>query len=283
MRFTKMHGAGNDYVYVDCFRQAMPKNPAELARQIADRHTGVGGDGLILVCPSQIADARMRMFNPDGSEAEMCGNGLRCLAKYLYEQGLLARNADASDAISVEAGSRVLQMRVKARHGQVEQVRVDLGEPRFLAEEIPTTLVGSPIVERPLKVAGRKVWVTLVSLGNPHCVVFVDSLTDDLIAELGPALEWHEVFPKRTNVEFVETLSRGCVRQRTWERGVGETLACGSGACAACVAGVLTERTARTIDVELLGGELRVEWRESNNHLYLTGPAVEVFSGDWPA
>jgi diaminopimelate epimerase len=224
----------------------------------------------------------MRMFNAVGSEAEMSGNGLRCLAKYLFEQGLIDQGSSPRDSLSVEAGSRVLQLRVKHQAGRVEQVRVDMGEPILDAAEIPTSLPGSPVVETPLRIAGHKLHVTVVSLGNPHCVVFVDSLSDELIAEFGPRLERHLVFPQRTNVEFVEVLSRGCVRQRTWERGTGETLACGSGACAVCVAGVLTGRTARTIDVELLGGELHIEWRETNNHLYLTGPAVEVFSGDWP-
>jgi diaminopimelate epimerase len=282
MRFTKMHGAGNDYVYVDCFRQKMPANPADLARRMADRHMGIGSDGLILVCPSPVADARMRMFNADGSEAEMCGNGLRCLGKYLIEQGLLDARSSSRDSLSVEAGGRILQLRVQVEAGRVERVRVDLGEPILQATEIPTTLAGNPVVESPLRIAGRNIFVTALSLGNPHCVGVVDSLSDGLLAEFGPQIERHPAFPQRTNVEFVEVLSRGCVRQRTWERGTGETLACGSGASAACVAGVLTGRTTRSIAVELLGGELHVEWSEANNRLYLTGPAVEVFSGEWP-
>ena len=277
MRFTKMHGAGNDYLYVDCFRQTAPQNPAELARRISDRHTGVGSDGLILVGPSPVADAQMKMFNADGSEAEMCGNGLRCLAKYLFEQGLVPQ-----DTLSVESGSRVVQVKLQANAGRVEQVRVDMGEPILSAKEIPTTLPCPTVVDYPVRIGRTKIHITAVSMGNPHCVVFVDALTDRLVHELGANLEHHPLFPRRTNVEFVEILSRGCVRQRTWERGTGETLACGSGACAVVVAGVLTGRTARTLDIELLGGELHVEWRESNNHVYLSGPAIEVFSGEWP-
>ncbi len=277
MRFTKMQGAGNDYVYVDCFREKISGDLAELARRISDRHFGVGGDGLILIRPSQVADARMQMFNADGSEAEMCGNGVRCVAKYVYDHGI-ARKKN----LAIETGNGVLQLELQVAGERVEQVRVDMGEPILIAEQIPTTLPGSPVVEAPLEVAGRRFPVTCVSMGNPHCVTFVEQLTDEWVLTLGPLVERDTHFPKRVNAEFVEVLSRTEVKQRTWERGSGETLACGTGASAVCVAGVLSGRTDRTILVHLLGGDLTLDWNEADNHVYMTGPATEVFSGEWP-
>lgn len=277
MQFVKMHGIGNDYVFVDCFEQSLPDAPEKLAPQIADRHFGVGGDGLILILPSDVADARMRIFNADGSEAEMCGNGVRCVAKYLYERGRARKNP-----LRVETGRGVLTLELEVEAGRVRRVKVDMGEPILEAEKIPTTLPGNPVVEVPLHVGdGVSVRVTCVSMGNPHCVIFTEELSDDQVCRLGPLIEHHPVFPQRVNVEFVQVVSPTRVRARVWERGSGETLACGTGACAICVAGALTGRTKRTIQVELPGGELEIEW-SANGHVFMTGPATTVFKGEWP-
>jgi diaminopimelate epimerase len=277
MRFTKMHGAGNDYVYVDCFHEPMPENPGVLSRALSDRHLGIGSDGLILICPSAVADARMRMFNADGSEAEMCGNGVRCVAKYLYEHGLVRK-----PELRVETGRGVLSLTVELRGDLVESVRVDMGAPILEAERIPTTLPGNPPIAVPLFVVGRHLRATCVSMGNPHCVCFVDALTDEMVGTVGPRLENHPAFPRRTNVEFVRVDGPGEISVRVWERGAGETQACGTGACAAAVAGVLEGRTQRHLTAHLLGGDLVLDWPHANGHVYLTGAAVEVFSGEWP-
>jgi diaminopimelate epimerase len=282
MHFTKMHGAGNDYIYVDCFAEPVPHNIPELARQMSDRRFGVGGDGLILICPSERADAEMRMFNADGSPAEMCGNGIRCVAKYLYDHGIRR-----SKTLQIESAKRILTLELETAHGVVDRVRVDMGEPILIPGEIPTTLrspkgADQPVVDVPLAVGGRDVRVTAVSMGNPHCVVFVDDPTDDWVLGIGPKLEVDAHFPKKVNVEFAKVLNGRELEQRTWERGSGETLACGTGACAVCVAGVLTGRTGPSVTIHLRGGDLSIEWNESDNHVYMTGPAVEVFSGEWP-
>ena len=276
MHFTKMHGAGNDYVYLDCFAQPVPENLPELARRISDRRFGVGGDGLILILPSHQADARMQMFNADGSEAEMCGNGIRCVAKFLYDHGICPR-----ETLRVETGAGVLDLRVEIQAGRVQRVQVDMGEPLLAPAEIPTTLPGPRIVEQPLVVAGREFRVTCLSMGNPHCVIFVDQADDELVLGWGPRIETDPRFPARVNVEFVQLVSRGEVRQRTWERGSGETWACGTGASAVCVAGVLTGRTDRRVRNHLRGGELELVWNANDNHVYMTGPAAEVFQGEW--
>ncbi len=281
MRFTKMHGAGNDYIYVDCFAQPLPHDIPELARQISDRRFGVGADGLILICPSERADAEMRMYNADGSYAEMCGNGIRCVAKYVYDHGICRR-----DTLQIETAGRVLSLALQHANGLVHQVRVDMGEPILIPDQIPTTLRSArgpeqPVVDVPLTIGGREFRVTCVSMGNPHCVVFVDEATDDWVLGIGPQTEVDSHFPKRVNVEFVEVVSRNELKQRTWERGSGETFACGTGACAVCVAGVLTDRTNREVTIHLRGGDLSIEWNEKDNRVYMTGPAVEVFSGEW--
>ena len=276
MRFTKMHGAGNDYVYVDCFAQPQPADPATLARAIADRHFGVGGDGLILICPSTIADAQMIMFNADGSQAEMCGNGIRCVAKYIHDHGIAAQRE-----LRIETGAGVLTLDLHVQDGLVDAVRVDMGEPILAAAEIPTTLPGDPVVDVPLHIGEQSFPVTCLSMGNPHCVTYVDNADDQWVLGTGPQIETAPEFPARVNAEFVEIVSRTEVRQRTWERGSGETLACGTGAGAVCVAGVLSGRTDRAIIVHLPGGDLQLKWNESDNHVYMTGPAVEVFSGEW--
>jgi diaminopimelate epimerase len=281
MRFTKMHGAGNDYVYVDCFEQSVPEDLPELARRVSDRHFGIGSDGLILICPSRVADARMWMFNADGSEAEMCGNGIRCVAKYVYDHGI---RRDTN--LQIETGAGVLSLDLEVEAGRTRRVRVDMGVPILEPSRIPTTLPGNsphegnPVVGAPLTVDGRTFEVTCVSMGNPHAITYVDALSDDWVLGVGPRLEVDPHFPNRTNAEFVEVISPDEVRMRVWERGSGETLACGTGAAAVCVAGVLTGRTGRKITAHLPGGDLELEWAV-DGHAYLTGPAVEVFSGEW--
>ncbi len=277
MRFYKLQGCGNDYVYVDCFHEPTPADPAGLSKAISDRHFGVGSDGLILICPSDKADARMRMFNADGSEAEMCGNGVRCVAKYLHDHGIARK-----PALTVETGRGVLSLDLEVSGGKVQQVRVNMGSPILEAARIPTTLPGNPPIGVPIGHVDRAFDVTCVSMGNPHCVTYVDSLTDYLVHNVGPVLEHHPAFPKRTNVEFVKVNRPDDVTVRVWERGSGETLACGTGACAVAVAGVLTGRTQRRITAHLPGGDLQLHWSETDNCVYLTGPAVEVFSGEWP-
>lgn len=275
MRFTKMHGAGNDYVYVDCFQETVPDDLPETARQISDRHFGVGGDGLVLICPSEVADARMRMFNADGSESEMCGNAVRCVAKYVYEHGI-----SANETLKIETGAGVLTLELTVEDGSVDRVKVDMGKPILTPQDIPTTWTGDEIVNQPIYLDGREFPVTCVSMGNPHCVTYVDELTDELVLGFGPKIEHDPHFPNRVNAEFVQVVSPHEVRMRVWERGSGETLACGTGASAVCVAGVLSGRTECEITAHLPGGDLQLHWAE-NKHLFMTGPAVEVFSGEW--
>lgn len=277
LRFTKMHGAGNDYVYVNLFEEQLPAPPEKLAPLVSDRHFGIGGDGLILITPSEVADARMRMFNADGSEAEMCGNGLRCVAKYVYDHGIAKK-----DQLSLETGAGVLSVQLETDGDLAKRVTVNMGEPILDASKIPTTFGESPVVNQRLEAGGREFEVTCVSMGNPHCVIFVDKADDDLVLKIGPQIEKAAQFPARVNVEFIEIISPTEVRQRTWERGSGETLACGTGASAVCVAGVLTGKLERRILNHLLGGDLELHWNESDNHVYMTGPAEEVFSGIWP-
>jgi diaminopimelate epimerase len=277
MRFTKMHGAGNDYVYVNGFDQVIPDERSDLAIRVSDRRFGVGSDGLILILPSKIADARMQMFNADGSESAMCGNGIRCVAKYVYDHGL-CRN----EQLRIETGAGVLSVDLCLKDGLVDSVTVDMGQPILEAARIPTLLAEQTVVNFPMAIDGHRLFVTCVSMGNPHCVIFVPEATDELVLQVGPKLEKDPRFPQRTNVEFVEILSPREVKQRTWERGSGETWACGTGASAVCVAGVLTGQTDREILNHLRGGDLRLRWEEATNHVFMTGPAVEVFHGEWP-
>jgi diaminopimelate epimerase len=281
MRFTKMHGIGNDYIYLDCVRNPLPSNPPALARVISDRHFGVGSDGLILICGSEKADARMRMFNADGSESEMCGNGLRCVAKYIYDHGIAQK-----PRLKIETGRGVLSVDLELKNGKVSRVRVNMGEPIFLSGDIPTTIPGDPPVNASLEVPGGQFEVTCVSMGNPHAVAYVSdqyfSGSRDLVAEFGPFIENHAAFPRRINAHFVKVHSKNEVTMRTWERGSGITLACGTGACSVCIAGVLTGRTDRKLLAHLPGGDLELDWSESDNCVYMTGPATEVFQGEWP-
>ena len=279
LNFTKMQGAGNDYVYFNGFDQTLPEDLPQLAIQVSDRRFGIGGDGLIAILPSQSADARMRMFNADGSESEMCGNGIRCCAKYVYDHGICKR-----ESLSIETGAGVLSLVLTLANGHVSSVTVDMGIPKLEAAQIPTTLGSSSdsrVVNYPIEFRGHTLFATCVSMGNPHGVIFVPEATDELVLEIGPLIERDDRFPKKTNVEFVEVLSPGEVRQRTWERGSGETWACGTGASAVCVAGVLTGHTERQILNSLRGGQLRLRWDEKSSHVFMTGPAVEVFSGQW--
>ena len=281
--FIKMHGLGNDYVYVDCFRNGLPADPAGLARAVSDRHFGIGGDGLILVCqPSEAAkaqgaDARMRMFNDDGSESEMCGNGLRCVAKLVHDHGICQK-----PRLLLETGRGLLPVDLEVKGGKVSRARVEMGQPILQAALIPTTLAGDPPIEQPVETPWGTVKLTCVSMGNPHAVAFVDKITDQLVHEVGKYLETCSAFPKRANIEFVEVVARNRFVMRVWERGSGETLACGTGACAVAVAGILTGRLDRKCTGKLLGGELELEWPGEGQTVYMTGPATEVFSGIWP-
>lgn len=276
MRFTKMHGAGNDYVYVNGFDETV-SDPVGLARAVSDRHFGIGGDGLILILPSDTADVRMRMFNADGSEAEMCGNGIRCLAKYAFDHGLVKVNP-----MQVETAAGIEQVELAlGEDGKVTTATVDMGEPVFDPELIPVNIPQKRVVELPIRTSTRAFTMTCVSMGNPHAVIYADDVAGVPLTEVGPELENHPLFPNRVNVHFVQVHSPREVTMRTWERGSGITLACGTGAAAVCAAGVVTGRGERTITAHLPGGDLGLEWREENGHIYLTGPAVEVFSGEW--
>lgn len=275
MKFTKMHGAGNDYVYVNCFEERVD-NPAEVARKVSNRNFGIGSDGLILIMPSTAADVRMRMFNSDGSESEMCGNGIRCVAKYAYDHGIVSKKE-----ITAETGAGILTLRLFTNsHDKVEKVRVNMGEPRLIRAEIPMTGDGaSRVVDEPLNILHSTFRITCVSMGNPHCVIFVDDVEKFPVEKYGPLIENHEMFPRRTNVEFVQVISGNEVRQRTWERGAGETLACGTGASAVTVACVLNGLTGRAIVNHLSGGDLEMEWPDGGP-VFMTGPAMEVFTGE---
>ena len=276
VKFTKMHGAGNDYVYVNCFEECVT-NPEQVAIRVSNRNFGIGSDGLILIMPSDSADVRMRMFNSDGSESEMCGNGIRCVAKYAFDHGIVTKKE-----ITAETGAGILTLQLfTGEDGTVDKVRVNMGPPRLTRAEIPMTgePAGSQVVGQPLNILHTTFAVTCVSMGNPHCVIFVDDVESFQVEKYGPLIENHDLFPRRTNVEFVQVISRTEVRQRTWERGAGETLACGTGASAVCAAGYLNGFTEKKILNHLSGGDLELEWADDGS-IYMTGPAVEVFSGE---
>jgi diaminopimelate epimerase len=279
LKFTKMHGLGNDYVYISTFDQAV-SDPAALARAVSDRHRGIGSDGLILIAPPEAAGAhvRMLMFNVDGSRGEMCGNGIRCVAKYAYEHGL-ARVSPLK--VQTDRGVLTVELTLDADE-RVAEVRVDMGEPILEPRTIPITLSCPRVVNNPLSIEGANLMITGVSLGNPHVVIFTPELARVPLREWGPRIERHPLFPERVNVHFVQVVRRDFVGMITWERGSGITQACGTGAAAACVAGVLNGVTDRAITARLPGGALRLEWLEAGNHVFMTGPATEVFSGTWP-
>lgn len=275
MRFTKMHGAGNDYVYINGMAEAVAA-PEKLAVRMSDRHFGIGSDGLVLILPSERADFRMRMFNADGSEAQMCGNASRCIGKYVYDNGLTDKE---EITLETAAGIKVLRLTVKA--GKVVSVRVDMGEPVLEPRRIPVALSGERAVNVPLTVGTTTYRMTCVSMGNPHAVIFVPRLDDIDIHAVGAAAERHELFPERCNIEFAEIVSPDAIRMRVWERGAGETLACGTGACATLVAAVLNGLTSRRAVLRLLGGDLDIEWNAADNHVYMSGGAETVFEGEW--
>lgn len=275
MRFTKMQGIGNDYVYVNCFEETV-RNPGMLALRMSRRHYGVGADGLVLIEPSDVADFGMRIFNSDGSEAEMCGNASRCVGKYVYERGLTRKTS-----LTLMTGSGLKTLNLNVRDGRVRTVRVDMGTPELNPRMIPVDLPGEIILGHRLELGSLVYQLHCVSMGNPHCVLFVNNPDSVDVEHIGPLLENYPIFPNRTNVEFVQVEDRQHIRLRVWERGAGETLACGTGACAALVASVLTGRADRNATVELTGGELEVSWSAEDNHVYQEGPAEFVFDGDW--
>jgi diaminopimelate epimerase len=289
MRFTKMHGIGNDYVYVNAFEETLPGDIPALAMAMSDRHTGVGSDGLILIGPSETADARMRMFNADGSESEMCGNGIRCVAKYVHDHGICRR-----DTLTIETGRGVLTLKLFIENGRAEKVRVDMGEPILRGRDIPTSFDLDQVVDVPcpadvidptaawVKSAGLDPRMTCVSMGNPHVTLYCRDVAAVPLESIGPVVEKAAIFPRRINVHFVQVRSKLEVTMRTWERGSGITLACGTGASAVCVSGVLSGRTDRKILAHLPGGDLELEWSTADGHVLMTGPATEVFTGVWP-
>ena len=284
-----MHGLGNDYVYVNCFEEKI-EDPARIAQIVSDRHRGIGADGLILICPSKTADVRMRMFNADGSEAEMCGNGIRCVAKYTYEHKLAKASGAFSvpgqppcpASLSIETGNGVLTVGlITDNSDKVEKVCVNMGQPVLTPKDIPVKLSGEKAVEEPIEILGQKLLMTCVSMGNPHTIFFCDDVRSIELEKLGPAIENHSLFPNRVNVHFVQVDKPTEFTMRTWERGSGITLACGTGACGCCVAVVLTGRCERICTAHLPGGDLDLNWCEEDNYVYMTGPAVEVFDGIW--
>lgn len=277
MKFTKMQGLGNDYVYVNCFKEKI-ENPSELAVKISDRHFGVGSDGLIMINPSDKADFEMEMYNADGSRGEMCGNGIRCVAKYVYDYGLTDKTS-----ISVETLGGIKYLDLTVENGKVSLVKVDMGKPELEPSKIPVAAEGSRVVDEPITVAGKEYRMTCVSMGNPHAVVYVDRDVKELPLEtIGPEFENHERFPNRVNTEFVRIIDRKTAEMRVWERGSGETLACGTGACAVAVASVLNGLTDNEVTVKLLGGDLLIQWDREKDTVYMTGPAAVVFDGEWP-
>lgn len=283
-KFTKMQGCGNDYIYVNGFTEKIPQEEkTELVRHISDRHFGIGGDGVIFINPSAEADFEMEMYNADGSRAEMCGNGIRCVAKYVYDKGL----TDKTD-ISVISCGQIKYLQLFLKEGQVDTVRVNMGAPELRPERIPVTVAeaGMPlekerIVSAPIIVQGKEYKMTCVSMGNPHAVIFLEDVTNLEIEQIGPYFENHERFPKRINTEFVKVLDKKTVQMRVWERGTGETLACGTGCCATVVACILNGLTDEKVTVKLLGGEIEIEWDREANLVYMTGPAVTVFEGEY--
>ncbi len=274
MRFTKMHGLGNDYIFVKNMKEDL-QNPAILAQKISDRHFGIGSDGLVLIMPSKVADVRMRIFNADGSEAEMCGNASRCVGKYIYENGIINKERITMETL---AGIKILEL--KAADGEVSAVRVDMGAPLLDAADIPVVTSKEKFIDEPVEINGKVFRITCVSMGNPHAVTFVDDVSELPLHIYGPQLENNSLFPKRTNAEFIQIISRDRIKMRVWERGSGETMACGTGACASVVAAIINGLCDRRVTVMLPGGELLIEWNEADGHVYKTGPAVKVFDGE---
>lgn len=274
MKFTKMQGLGNDYVYVNCFEEKI-ENPSELAVKVSDRHFGIGSDGLILIRPSEVADFRMTMFNADGSESEMCGNGIRCVGKYVYDYGLTDKTE-----VSVETLAGIKYLKFIIKDGKVDMVTVNMGEPILKPELVPVVGEGDAVIDSPIEVAGKEYKMTCVSMGNPHSVVFVDDVDNFPLHEVGPLFEHHKAFPRRVNAEFCQVIDRTHAKMRVWERGTGETLACGTGTCATAVACILNGKTEDEMTITLLGGDLIIRWDREKNVIYMTGPARVVFDGE---
>lgn len=274
MKFTKMQGLGNDYVYVNCMEEEI-ENPSELAKQVSDRHYGVGSDGLILIGPSEHADFEMKMYNADGSRGEMCGNGIRCVGKYVYDYGLTDRTE-----VSVETLGGIKYLSLTVENGKVSLVKVDMGSPIFVPEQIPVKAGRQDAVDVPINVDGKEYRMTCISMGNPHAVVYMDDIKGLEIEKIGPKFEQHPCFPNRVNTEFAHVIDRQTVEMRVWERGSGETLACGTGACAVAVSCMVNGLTDDTVTVRLLGGNLEIAWDREKNIVYMTGPATVVFDGE---
>ena len=278
MMFFKMQGLGNDYVYIDCINGKEPIDIKNLTNRLSNRHFGVGSDGLILLCKSKVADLKVRMFNSDGSEAQMCGNGIRCVAKLAYELGLICE-----EITTIETLSGIKTLKLNIVNGKVKTVEVDMGAPILEATKIPVSSnakIEDKKVKAEVKVKNKKIELTCVSMGNPHAVTFVNDIKNFKVAEYGPILENADIFPEKANIEFVEVVDKNNIKMRVWERGSGETLACGTGACSSVVASSLNGYTDRKVNVQLLGGNLEIEWKP-NNHVHMTGPAVTVFKGEW--
>lgn len=273
MKFTKMQGLGNDYVYVNCFEEKI-ENPPAVARYVSDRHFGIGSDGLIMINPSEVADFEMEMYNADGSRGEMCGNGIRCVAKYVYDYGLTDKTQ-----ISVETLGGIKYLDLTVEDGKVVLVKVDMGKPELKSDLIPIISENEKVIDEPIEVDGQVYHMTGVSMGNPHTVIYVDDVKNLDLEKIGPKFENHERFPKRINTEFAHCIDRNTVEMRVWERGSGETLACGTGACAVAVASILNNLTDTRVTVKLLGGDLQIEWDREKNHVFMTGPAKVVFDG----
>jgi diaminopimelate epimerase len=272
MNFTKMHGLGNDFIIV-AGEKELPAGVDQTAIELCNRYFGIGADGLVFILPSEKADFKMRIINSDGSEAEQCGNAIRCVSKYVFDHGMIDQNE-----ITIETlGAGVQKVQLHARNGKVTSVRVDMGEPILKGLQVPTTLDQEAVINQPIEVDGREFRFTAVSMGNPHCVIYVEDAVNFDVETWGPKLEVHPLFPRKINVEFVTVKDRGYIDMRVWERGAGPTLACGTGACATLVSSVLNGMTDRAATVSLKGGDLQIEWDETNNHVYMTGPAVEVF------
>lgn len=274
IKFTKMHGLGNDYVYIDSINQTI-ENESSLAKFVSNRHFGIGSDGLILICKSDIADFQMRMFNSDGSEAEMCGNGIRCVGKFVYDKGLTDKTT-----VKIETLAGIKTLVLNTKDGKVETARVDMGEPILEAEKIPVISKEQPVKNLELEAENKKFKFTCVSMGNPHAITIVENTKEFDVEKYGKILEVDKAFPKKANIEFAQIIDKENIKIRVWERGAGETLACGTGACATAVACNLNGLTGRKVNIELLGGTLNIEWNEKDNHVYMTGPAVTVFDGE---
>lgn len=275
MKFTKMHGIGNDYIYINCFKENV-ENPNELSIKMSDRHFGVGSDGIVLIMKSDRADFRMRMFNSDGSEAEMCGNATRCIGKYVYDNGLTDK-----DEITLETLAGIKKLKLFIKDGKVEKVTVNMGEPILTPQCIPVDYMGEEFINKCISVGGDEYAITCVSMGNPHAVTYMDNIDNLEIEKIGPLFETHQIFPSHTNTEFVKVINKNTLQMRVWERGAGETLACGTGACAVLVSSVLNGLSDRKATIKLLGGDLEIEWNENDNCVYMTGPAKTVFEGEW--